>query len=258
MTRPWGTALAVLLTASSLWAAPNGITLVGKGLVSGTALDKSGLNGSICQAGVPTNCVPKAIFGGFGSDITYSGHDNVFLAAPDRGPFDGLTDVPYLDRVHFLRITTDLNAQFPNINVLLLDTRLLRNERGQTLVGAAGAFDERKDRATLRFDPEGIRVGLFGTFFVSDEYGPNIFEFGLNGNLFRRLDVPSKFSITAPNADPNIELLGNASGRQANPVAGRGPFDGHRAGLLRQAGRLPVPGRRPADDVLPGSGQSAG
>ena len=49
MTRPWGTALAVLLTASSLWAAPNGITLVGKGLVSGTALDKSGLNGSICQ-----------------------------------------------------------------------------------------------------------------------------------------------------------------------------------------------------------------
>jgi hypothetical protein len=99
---------------------------------------------------------------------------------------------------------------------LLLDTRLLRNERGQTLVGAAGAFDERKERATLRFDPEGIRVGLFGTFFVSDEYGPNIFEFGLNGNLFRRLDVPSKFSITAPNADPNIELLSNASGRQAN------------------------------------------
>jgi len=112
MTRPWGTALAVLLTASSLWAAPNGITLVGEGLVSGTALDKSGLNGSICQAGVPTNCVPKAIFGGFGSDITYSGHDNVFLAAPDRGPFDGLTDVPYLDRVHFLHITTNLGLPF--------------------------------------------------------------------------------------------------------------------------------------------------
>ena len=85
MTRPWGTALAVLLTASSLWAAPNGITLVGKGLVSGTALDKSGLNGSICQAGVPTNCVPKAIFGGFGSD---------------------------LDRVHFLHITTNLGLPF--------------------------------------------------------------------------------------------------------------------------------------------------
>ena len=108
MTRPWGTALAVLtLTASSLGVPPPGITLIGKGLIPGTALDKSGLTGNICQAGVPTNCVPKAIFGGFGSALTYTGHNNVYIAAPDRGPFDGLTDVPYLDRIHFLHIKTD-------------------------------------------------------------------------------------------------------------------------------------------------------
>jgi hypothetical protein len=103
MTRTWSMAVAVfILIASSLWvstlpsrtwAATPGITLIGKGLVDGTALDKSGQTGDICQAGVPTNCVPKAIFGGFGSDLTYTGHDNVFIAAPDRGPFDGLTDV---------------------------------------------------------------------------------------------------------------------------------------------------------------------
>jgi hypothetical protein len=139
MTRPWGTALAVLLTASSLWAAPNGITLVGKGLVSGTALDKSGLNGSICQAGVPTNCVPKAIFGGFGSD---------------------------LDRVHFLHITTNLGAPFPNIQTTLLDTRLFENESGQTFVGAAGAFDLDEELATLRLDPEGIRIGYNGHIYI--------------------------------------------------------------------------------------------
>jgi hypothetical protein len=128
MTRPWGTTLAVLtLAASSLWAATPGITLVGTGSVDGTALDKSGLQGNICQAAAPTNCIPKALFGGFGSAMTYTGHDNVYIAVSDRGPFDGLTDVPYLDRVHFLQITTDLNAQ--NINVLLLDTRFLRNER---------------------------------------------------------------------------------------------------------------------------------
>jgi hypothetical protein len=74
---------------------------------------------------------PRLLLGGFGSALTYTGHDNVYIAAPDRGPFDGLTDVPYLDRFHFLRITTDLNAQFPNVQVLLLDTRLLRNERGK-------------------------------------------------------------------------------------------------------------------------------
>src|SRR5499426_1351588 len=96
-----------------------GITLIGKGLVNGTALDKSGLTGNICQAGVPTNCVPEAIFGGFGSDLSYTGHDNVFIAAPDRGPFDGLTNVPYLDRIHFLHITTDVGAPFPNIHTTL-------------------------------------------------------------------------------------------------------------------------------------------
>ncbi len=195
---------------------PAGITLIGKGLVSGTALDKSGLKGNICQQGNPANCVPKAILGGFGSAITYTGHDNVFLAAPDRGPFDGLTDVPYLNRVHFLKITTNAGAPFPNIRAQLLDTRLLKNE-----LGAAGAFVLNRhgkidDRATRRFDPEGIRVGLLGTFFISDEYGPYLFEFGPFGHLLRRLEVPSRYEIATPSADPNAELLGNTSGRQAN------------------------------------------
>jgi len=226
MTRIWSTALTVLaFTASILWvsawpsptrAANPGITLIGKGLVDGTLLDKSGLTGNICQAGVPTNCVPKAIFGGFGSDMTYTGHDNVYIAAPDRGPFDGLTDVPYLDRFYFLHITTDLDAPFPNIHTLLLDTRFLKNEFGETFVGAAGSFNLNNPLATFRFDPEGIRIGPNGTFYISDEYGPYIFEFDRQGHLLRRIAVPSKFFIANPSSDPNSELLGNTSGRQAN------------------------------------------
>lgn len=208
MSRLLRTAFAVLtLTASTLWAAPPGITLVGKGLIDGASLDKSGLTGVICQASDLSNCVPKAVFGGFGSDLAYTGHDNVFIAAPDRGPFDGLTDVPYLDRFHFLHITTDL--QTAQINTVLLDTRLLKNENGEPFVGSAGSFD-------LRFDPEGIRVGANGNFYVSDEYGPHIFEFDRQGNLVRRIAVPSKFAIVNPSADPSTELLGNTSGRQAN------------------------------------------
>lgn len=222
MLRVWRPRVAVLalvlltLNTSILWAATPGITLIGKGLIDGAALDKSGLIGSICQAGVPANCVPQAIFGGFGSDLRYTGWNNVFIAAPDRGPFDGLTDVPYLDRFHFLQITTDLGAASPNIHVELLDTRFLKNEFGQTFVGAAGAFDANNDLATLRLDPEGICVGPKGTFFVSDEYGPYIFEFDHQGHLLRRIAVPSKFLIANPSADPNLELLGNTSGRQAN------------------------------------------
>src|SRR5919106_6607869 len=134
-----GTVVSVLLFISSSLCVPPttprpviaGITLIGQGFVSGTASDKSGLSGVICQAGVPANCVSKSIFGGFGSDVAYTGHDNVFVAAPDRGPFDGLTDVPYLDRVHFLHITTDVDAPFPNIRTLLLDTRFLKNQNGE-------------------------------------------------------------------------------------------------------------------------------
>src|SRR4030095_1671185 len=101
-----GVIVLLILMSSVLGVVTPGITLIGKGVVSGTALDKSGLTGNICQASDPTNCVPKSIFGGFGSDLTYTGHDNVFIAAPDRSPFDGLTDVPYLDRFFFLHITT--------------------------------------------------------------------------------------------------------------------------------------------------------
>ncbi|HKU74490.1 MAG TPA: esterase-like activity of phytase family protein [Pyrinomonadaceae bacterium] len=217
MLRVLATALAVisLTTATLCFSAPNplaltpGITLIGKGVVSGSALDTSGLTGNICQESAPANCVPKAIFGGFGSDLTYTGHDNVFIAAPDRGPFDGLTDVPYLDRFYFLHITTDVGAPFPNIRTVLLDTRFFKDQGGKNFVGAAGSFDD-------RLDPEGIRVAPDGTFYVSDEYGPYIFQFNRQGHLLRRLEVPAKFAIANPSADPNEELLGNTAGRQAN------------------------------------------
>jgi len=218
MKRLLGSALAVLVISGSTFALPvlPGISLVGKGEVSDTALDKSGLTGDICQSGAPTNCVPKAIFGGFGSDISYTGHDNVFISAPDRGPFDGLTDVPYLDRFHFLHITTDVESPSPNIRTVLLDTRFFRNELDQTFVGAAGAFVVNNEFATLRFDPEGIRVSPNGTFFVSDEYGPYVFEFDRQGNLLRRITLPARYAIANPSDNPNSELQNNTSGRQAN------------------------------------------
>jgi hypothetical protein len=99
----------------------------------------------------------------------------------DRGPFDGLTDVPYLDRFYFLHITTDVGAPFPNIRTVLLDTRFLKNETGENFVGAAGSFVADSELETLRLDPEGIRVSPHGTFYISDEYGPYLFEFNRQG-----------------------------------------------------------------------------
>src|SRR5262245_39198616 len=91
---------ALILTASSLHAADPGVTLIGRGKVDGDLADKSGLTGQICQKDNDANCIDRTTFGGFGSGLTYTGFNNVFLATPDRGPFDGRTDIPYLDRFH--------------------------------------------------------------------------------------------------------------------------------------------------------------
>ena len=128
---------------------------MGIGYIPGSALDLSGLSGVICQAGVPGNCIPRATFGGLGSDLAYTGHDDVYITAPDRGPFDGLTDVPYPDRVHFVHLVT--NTATKQVTATLLDTRFLKNQYGQTFVGSTGAFDTGNDLKTLRLDPEGIK-----------------------------------------------------------------------------------------------------
>jgi len=102
-----------------------------------------------------------------------------------------------------------LALRFPIFAQCLLDTRFLKDHGDENFVGAAGAFD-------ARLDPEGIRVSPQGTFYVSDEYGPYLFEFNREGHLLRRIEVPSKFFIANPSADPNAELLGNDAGRQGN------------------------------------------
>src|SRR3954462_15680346 len=130
------------LVALTLSASDRGVTLVGMGLVPGDALDLSGLAGQpICQRDNDAVCIDQATLGGFGSALAYTGHDSVFIAAPDRGPFDGRTTVPYLDRVHFLPLALDPTAAFPNITTTLLDTRFLTSVGNRPLVGDAYAFD---------------------------------------------------------------------------------------------------------------------
>jgi hypothetical protein len=192
----------------------------------------SGLEGEICQKADPTKCIDKKTLGGFGSAISYTGYDNVFLAVPDRGPFDGLTNVPYLDRFHILHITVDTTLSprlgALNISTTLLDTRLMKSEGNRNFTGDASAFED----PNLRFDPEGVVISPNGTFFVSDEYGPSINEFNRQGHLLRRILLPSKFLISNPtsevdSAGNSFELYptttnpippggGNNFGRQAN------------------------------------------
>ena len=221
----------VLMTAAD--PPDPGIELIGVGSVPGSALDRSGLQGSqICALDIdklPTsNCISAALLGGFGSGFTYTGYDDVFLGTPDRGPFDGRTDVPYLDRFHFFHVKLDPAAAFPNITATLLDTRFFKGTGNTSFVGDAYAFAA-DDLGTPRFDPEAVRVGPDGNFYVSDEYGPYIRKFNRQGHLLARIAVPAKFlldplvgvqsgDINNPVDAASLELapVNNTSGRQAN------------------------------------------
>ena len=227
----WLPGLAALLIGGvvTLSAQDAGVSFIGFGVIPSTALDKSGLAGKqICQRDNSSVCIDQATLGGLGSGVTYSGFGNIFLAVPDRGPFDGRTDVPFLDRYHFLNITLTPGAfsdTVPNIKPVLLDTTILRNEFAQPLVGDAYAFDTQHPALTRRFDPEAIAVSPLGTFYISDEYGPYIREFTRSGRLLRRIAVPAKFALDpvvgnlSGDLDGNgdsVELSTNVTGRQAN------------------------------------------
>jgi hypothetical protein len=101
------------------------------------------------------------------------------------------------------------------VQFTLVGTTLLTTEAGKPLVGAASAIGK-GPADSLRFDPEGIRVGPAGTLFLSDEYGPYVWEFGRDGKRLRRLPVPEKFAVARPKADARDELAANKSGRVPN------------------------------------------
>jgi hypothetical protein len=83
------------------------------------------------------------------------------------------------------------------------------------LVGLAAAFAD-DPRRSLRFDPEGLRVGRQGTLFISDEYGPAIDEFSASGMRLRSLPVPPKFRVARFDADEDAEIAANRMGRVTN------------------------------------------
>lgn len=201
--------LAVLCQAGAASAA---VTFIGEGSIPGNFVDQSGLGG-LLEDGV----TPHNLAGGFGSAIAYSGRGNIYLATPDRGPADGATS--YIDRFYTIRI--DLKRQSNNSYQVvpeIVGTRLLRRGGHDFFTGSALAFDATGSAESLRFDPEGARVSQCGhSLFVSDEYGPYLYEFSLaSGERLRSIPLPNKYLIDFPSATPSVELSKNVAGRQSN------------------------------------------
>jgi hypothetical protein len=196
--------IAVCLTLAAV-ATPVGahIELVAKGSIPGDAKDLSGLTDSLSD-GTPHNRL-----GSMGSGIAYTGRDNLYILVADRGPSDG--SVPYRCRFQSMEI----KVKGKRLEATLQATTTLTDERGKPLVGWQGEIGK-AGMDLARFDPEGVRVSRKGTVYISDEYGPFIYEFDLTGKRLASVPVPQRFQLAHPRTEAAAELADNRTGRVPN------------------------------------------
>jgi hypothetical protein len=219
---------------------------------AGSNTDLSGLDYSL-ENGAAAN-----LLGGLGSGMTFAAGNN-FLALPDRGPnatpYDSAVDdtVSYINRFH--TITMELSSGQNSTGLpftlvpRLVDTTLLWSDTdlvygtGSGLGVASGVppvndslhhyftgrsdnFDASQnsgDPADARFDTESIRISNDKkTVFISDEYGPYIYQFDSHtGQRLRSFQLPSEFYVAVPKpvgtaAGGETSVAANTSGRTPN------------------------------------------
>src|SRR5499433_2053168 len=243
--------LVTLLSLVSPFAglADAAVDLIASGSISGTYEDFAIETAAPLENGIPGNRL-----GGMGSGLAYAG-GNTFLALPDRGPnakaYNSAVDdtTSHIARFHTLNLSlapSDTGSPLPfTLTPMLVNTTLLSSKTplvygtgvGVGLGGGAPAlnavdhthyFTGRSDNfdpskistnpANARLDPEGIRVANHGrSVFVSDEYGPYVYEFDReSGRRIRAFTLPAKFAVSRLSAVGAEEISGNTSGRVAN------------------------------------------
>ena len=210
------TVLAVLALALGL----NGATLSNVIVVPGSAHDETPGNVIATKANVNR-------LGGFGSDLFYDRSSGVFYGLTDRGPGGGV--IGYETRVH--KFTLDIDPVTGAAgNFHLLSTIRFTIPAGAVVNGIAGpaAFNgidpmfapknAEARRLGTSHDPEGFVVGPNGHFYVSDEYGPSIYEFQSNGAFVRAFIQPPNV-LPSDAKGKNVSSLNSiilVRGRQRN------------------------------------------
>lgn len=202
------------------WVA-NAATLKNILVIPGAALDRTQLKGA--RGGANINRL-----GGFGSDVYYDRNAKVFYGVADRGPGGGT--IPFATRVQKFTLNIDPVTGAAS-HFKLLDTILFRIPAGKTVNGVTGpaSFNgidparrasggAARNNLGLSHDPEGFVVAPNGHFYVSDEYGPSIYEFLPDGLFVRAFRQPEQI-LPRDAGGPNFSALSAVtmvSGRQRN------------------------------------------
>src|SRR5215470_4673477 len=242
--------LPFLLAASfAAPAAHASVDLIAIGSISGTYEDLSAETAAPLENGVPGNRL-----GGMGSSITYAGCSR-FLALPDRGPnavsYNSAIDdtASYINRFHTLHLSlapSDAGSVLPFTLTPYVTRTTLLSSKSPLVYGSGGGlgvgsgapalndvhhthyftgrsdnFDPSQlstDPNDARLDPEAIRVSRDGkTVFISDEYGPYIYQFDRRtGERVRSFKLPDKYAVRNLSPVGAGEISGNTSGRVAN------------------------------------------
>ena len=201
------------------------VTYLGKVVVDGKGIDKSGLTETL-EDGSRNNGLD-----GFGSGMAYTGISpapNVyrFVSVADRGPnradfgesgakIDNTTS--YATRAQTWDITVAPgNGGKYSVSIAHVKTTVFTNESGKKFVGRSDQFTGQNPSENLRFDPESIRVAPDGTLYVSDEYGPSVYHFDENGKRIGVMKVPAYYHVAQLSAKGSEEIEGNSIGRVAN------------------------------------------
>jgi hypothetical protein len=164
--------------------------------IAGMATDLSGLS----SAGGNNR------LGGFASDLAYDPARNIYYGLPDRGPGGGL--LSFDTRIQVFTLDVDPGSGAIG-NFSLTDTITLKDAAGLPFTGLNPRLLN-ADSAVLgrSLDPEGMVLGPNGHFYVSDEYGPSVYEFAPDGTLVRSFAPPAN-------------LIPRDAGGQTNFVDGR-------------------------------------
>ena len=187
--------------------------------IPGNAIDLFPLNGESNEANINR-------LGGFGSDLFYDSRQNLFYGVADRRPGGGV--IPYQTRVEQFDINIDPQTGAIN-GYQLLKTIPFTIAAGTTFNGITYStttpfnglnpqvLNGDGTKLGLSQDPEGFVVGANGNFYVSDEYGPSIYEFSPTGTFIRALTEPDNV-IPKNGSNPYFAANGVTltTGRQDN------------------------------------------
>ena len=184
-------------TAPTVQAAPefvNGLAL------DGALLDRSG--------GTDANTGRVGYF----SDLYYDAKKKDWYGLSDRGPGGGSLD--YQTRVQRFRLKIDQQTGAIS-DFKIRETIIFKDEFGNPMNGLAPSPTNVLGQA---FDPEGFVIGPHNRhFYVSDEYGPSLYEFDKKGKRVRSFVTPTNLVPRDAAGMPNFASdIGNSKGKRTN------------------------------------------